>query len=66
MTEDEIFEERVRMIVRDELQAEWIEPGGYHDQVAKQTFNVSRAIIQSICEIVLRSLPDDGSGGPKK
>lgn len=69
MTEDEKFEERVREIVRDELQAEWLEVKGYADQAREMCFSMTRAIIEQCCKNVLNSFnpkrggtADDQSG----
>jgi hypothetical protein len=62
MTEEEKFEERIRTIVRDEMEAEWLEINGYADQVRHAAFNMCRAIITANCEQTIKSF---APGGPQ-
>lgn len=61
MTEEEKFEERVRMIVRDEMEAEWDQVGGYEDQARKASFNMTKAVILATCDVVKRSFEGPGA-----
>ena len=64
MTEDEKFEERVRMIVRDELEAEMIYPKGWLDEIRQATFNMVKAILIQQAERTIASF--DPPGGEAK
>ena len=65
MTEEEKFEERVRQIVREEMEAEWIEIKGYADQTREMAFNTCRAIITGCCEIIIKSFDGGGRSNPQ-
>lgn len=62
MTEDEKFEERVRMIVRDEMEAEWLEIKGYADQSREMAFSICRGIITACCQNIIKSFERPGGG----
>ena len=65
MTDDEKFEERVRQIVRDEMEAEWLAVKGYGDQVRKAAFDMCQAIITTQCETIIKSFGPGGAEAPK-
>ncbi|MBU2340024.1 MAG: hypothetical protein KKE77_02125 [Alphaproteobacteria bacterium] len=56
MTEDQKLEERIRKIVRDEMEAKWIDVGGYADQVREGAFETTKAVLLATCDVVKNSL----------
>lgn len=64
MTDEEKFEERVRMIVRDEMEACWCEIRGYAEQAREIAFNMCRAIIVADCERTIKSFERGGRDNP--
>lgn len=60
MTEEEKFEERVRMIVRDEIEAEMIYPKGWLDEMRQISFNMVKAILVQQAERTIASFDPPG------